>query len=212
MFVHTKRTVPFGEGTLRILWHRVLIRTDSAERIAKKKKSSSSLSITWASTHHPVSFSTYAAADTKEPVLVRARRFSSPHACHSVVKASLYTQKRCPSHRQSVKSNKLNTKSSGRNKIFIVDRSLFVSFYYFRFASKFREAGSHSLRLKVRRSNFAWKTQMNFLKARLWKGRSFGAERRNPCWAMLSCCWGLIIERLWNIRPHLGQTVLLWAM
>lgn len=95
---------------------------------SKKKKSSLSLFITWASTHHPVSFSTYAAADTKDPVLVRARRFSSPHACHSVVKASLYTQKRCPSHRQSVKSNKLNTKSPGRNKIFIVNRSLLFLF------------------------------------------------------------------------------------
>lgn len=177
----------------------------------KKKVSSLSLFITWVSTHHPVSFSTYAAADTKDPVLVWARRFSSPHACHSVVKASLYTQKRCPSHRQSVKSHKLNTKSSGQNKIFIVNRSLL---FLFIISDLYQSLG------RVHRNHSDSKPEdgilreksMNFLKARLWKGWIFGAERHNLYWAILSCCWGLIIKRLWNIRPHLGQTVLLWSM
>lgn len=102
--------------------------TPTVRKGKQKNASSLSLFITWVSTHHSVSCSTYAAADTKDPVLVWARRFSSPCACHSVVKASLYTQKRCPSHRQSVKSNKLNTKSSGQNQIFIVNRSLLFLF------------------------------------------------------------------------------------
>lgn len=89
---------PFGEGTFWILWHWGLIHTDSSGKKAKKKKKVSSLSlfITWVSTRHPVSFTTYAAAHTKDSVSVWARRFS--HACHSVVKASFYTQKWCPSY------------------------------------------------------------------------------------------------------------------
>lgn len=46
-----------------------------------------------------------------------------------VVKAPLYTRKPCPSHCQSVKSNKLNTESSCQNKIFMMNSSpLFLLF------------------------------------------------------------------------------------
>lgn len=127
------------------------------------------------STHHPVSFSTYAAADTKDPVLVWARRFSSPHACHSVVKASLYTQKRCPSHRQSVRSNKLNTKSSGQNKIFIANRSLL---FLFIIADLHQSLGrvDHIHSDSKSGDQILREKHKHFLKACLWKGRIFGAE------------------------------------
>lgn len=205
MFVHTKLTVPFGEGTFA---NSLAPSFDSRRH---KNVSSLSLFITWVSTHHPVSFSTYAAADIKDPVLVRARRFSSPHACHSVVKASLYTQKRCPSHRQSVKSNKLNTKSSGQNKIFIVNRSLLFLFIISDLHQSLGRA-DHNHSDSKSEDRFLREKYMNFFKACPWKGRIFGAGRHNLYWAVPSCCWGLIIERLWTIRPHLGQTVLLWSM
>lgn len=90
---------PFGEGTFWILWHWGLIHTDSSGKKSNKKKKSvlhHSSSPEWA--HAILSFTTYTAAHTKDSVSVWARRFSSPHACHSVVKASFYTQKWCPSH------------------------------------------------------------------------------------------------------------------